>query len=74
MTPSTLQVASGVRQQMNGGTTITYSSYYYRNIDEGTQRAYDEIMSNRKLDPNGKVLLYGYSYGGVLVNHLAKRL
>ena len=74
MTPTTLRVANGVRQQMNGGTTIAYSSLYYDNMDEGTQSAYNEIINNNKLDPNGKVLLYGYSYGGTLVNHLAKRL
>jgi RHS repeat-associated protein len=74
ITPTTLQVANGVRQQMNGGTTITYSSVYYRNMDDGTQSAYDEIIKNNKMDPNGKVLLYGYSYGGTLANYLAKRL
>jgi RHS repeat-associated protein len=74
MTPSALQIASGVQAQMNGGTTITYASLYYLTKDYATQSAYDEILKQHESNPNGKVLLYGYSYGGVLVNHLAKRL
>lgn len=43
-------------------------------MGQGTESAYNEVMKNHKADPTGRVLLYGYSYGGVLVNHLAKRL
>ena len=74
MTKTTLQIMEGVQQKMNGGTSITFSSSYYLSADKGTQDAYDEILANHTRDPEGKVLLYGYSYGGVLVNHLAKRL
>jgi len=74
MTPTTLDVSYGVRKAINGGTTIVYSSFYYWSADHLTQRAYDEVVNNNKRDPNGKVLIYGYSYGGVLANYLAKRL
>jgi len=40
--------------------------------DVATQEAYDYIKSNRTED--GQVMIYGYSFGGVLANHLAKRL
>lgn len=43
-------------------------------MDQGTESAYNEVIKNQKADPTGRVLLYGYSYGGTLVNHLAKRL
>jgi len=41
-------------------------------LDEATQGAYDYIKENRTND--GNVIIYGYSYGGVLANHLNKRL
>lgn len=74
MTPSTLQIASGIQAHMNGGTTIIYASLYIITKNYATQSAYDEILKHHESNPNGKVLLYGYSYGGVLVNYLAKRL
>ena len=42
------------------------------NLDVATQAAYDYIKENRTDD--GQVAIYGYSWGGVLANHLAKRL
>jgi RHS repeat-associated protein len=41
-------------------------------LDEATQAAYDYIKKNRTDD--GQITIYGYSWGGVLANHLAKRL
>ncbi len=73
-TPSTLQIATNVQRYINGGITLTYASNYFDGEDEITQDAYDAILKNHASDPQGRVLLYGYSYGGVLVNYLAKRL
>ncbi|HVX51607.1 MAG TPA: RHS repeat-associated core domain-containing protein [Chitinophagaceae bacterium] len=42
------------------------------NLDEATEAAYNYIKENRTDD--GQVSIYGYSWGGVLANHLAKRL
>ncbi len=42
------------------------------NYDEATQSAYDFIKNNRTED--GQVMIYGYSFGGVLASHLSKRL
>ena len=42
-------------------------------LDKATQVAYDYILEARK-NSEGRVVIYGYSYGGVLANHLAKRL
>ncbi len=42
------------------------------NFDKITQDAYDYIMKNKTDD--GEIVIYGYSHGGVLANHLAKRL
>ncbi|HMO63582.1 MAG TPA: RHS repeat-associated core domain-containing protein [Ferruginibacter sp.] len=41
-------------------------------LDEATEDAYNFIKNNRTED--GQVSIYGYSYGGVLANHLSKRL
>ncbi len=41
-------------------------------LDAATQEAYDYIVQNYAED--GKIILYGYSYGGVLASHLEKRL
>ncbi len=73
-TGSTVAIENEVRKDVNGGKVVSYSSSYYKNLDDGTQEAYDEILRTHKENPKGRILLYGYSYGGVLVNHLAKRL
>jgi len=41
-------------------------------LDKATQEAYDYILENYA--EGGRVVLYGYSYGGVLASHLEKRL
>ena len=45
-----------------------------KDMDIATQAAYDYIKESRKSNGEGKVIVYGYSWGGVLANHLAKRL
>ncbi len=41
-------------------------------LDQATQEAYDYVVKNHA--DQGKVVLFGYSYGGVLATHLEKRL
>lgn len=41
-------------------------------MDEATQEAYDYVLKNYA--SGGRVVVYGYSYGGVLASHLEKRL
>lgn len=53
-----------------GGSAITIVKE--RDLDKITQQAFDYIMNNKTED--GKIIIYGYSHGGVLANHLAKRL
>ncbi|MEY4540402.1 MAG: hypothetical protein RLZZ306_2159 [Bacteroidota bacterium] len=43
-----------------------------QNFDKLTQEAYDYIKDN--LEKNGRVVIYGYSWGGVLATYLTKRL
>jgi len=41
-------------------------------LDESTEEAYQYVKSN--YEEGGQVMVYGFSYGGILANHLAKRL
>ncbi len=41
-------------------------------LNDATQAAYDYVMKNYA--EGGRVVVYGYSYGGVLASHLEKRL
>lgn len=54
----------------DGGTTLTIVKE--TDMDKITQEAFDYIMANKT--EKGKIIIYGYSHGGVLANHLAKRL
>jgi len=72
--------------KQKGGIAESYSSDFWGNgalakdhLDEATQSAYDLILANHNKDggkevKDGQVIIEGYSYGGVLANHLAKRL
>ena|GEM_PF-1689366 len=71
---STDKVFEGLVATNKGGTTEQFNTNYFQNLDAITQEAYDNIVSNNKMDPSGKVIIYGYSYGGVAANYLAKRL
>lgn len=42
-------------------------------LDVATQAMYDYIVENKKKN-EGKLIIYGYSWGGVLAGHLARRL
>ncbi|WP_455678347.1 DUF6443 domain-containing protein [Sphingobacterium faecium] len=57
----------------NGESVILYTSVYY-NPDQIIESAFTHIQGNAKAFPNGKVVLYGYSYGGVIANKLAGKL
>ena len=44
-----------------------------KDLDKATQAAYYYVVESRK-NGDGRLIRYGYSWGGVLANHLAKRL
>jgi RHS repeat-associated protein len=80
---STPSIINGVNEghiNQRGGTARAFHSEYFgvdsysptQDFKTATQAAYDYIKENHK--KGGKVTLYGYSFGGVLANHLAKRL
>jgi len=70
----------------NGGFGLSFMSRYWgtspddsKSLDVATQSAYDAVLSHYNKDgqldvTGGQVIIEGYSYGGVLANHLAKRL
>jgi RHS repeat-associated protein len=69
-----------------GGKGDAFYSKYWgtspddpESLDEATQGAYDYVLANYNKEngkdvEGGKVILEGYSYGGVMVTHLAGRL
>jgi hypothetical protein len=70
-----------------GGKGQAFYSQYWgtdpedkESLDKATQAAYDFVLLNYNKDTEGKdikggrILLYGYSYGGVMATHLADRL
>ncbi len=55
--------------------TITRSPYkIIESADNATEGAFVQIKNFKTENPEGTVILYGYSYGGVLATHLAYRL
>jgi hypothetical protein len=55
------------------GTSVGISNTMSEgNLNKATQEAYDYIR--KKYTEGGRVIVYGYSYGGVLALHLEKRL
>jgi RHS repeat-associated protein len=70
----------------NGGKGEAFYSQYWltspdapKSLDIATQSAYDYVLANYNKEngkdvEGGKVILEGYSYGGVMVTHLAGRL
>jgi hypothetical protein len=76
MTPTTLRIANKIRNIIPGIEYSVYSSepFGQHHFEKNTQEAYDQILSNYKRNPNGRIVIYGYSYGGQLANYLAKRL
>lgn len=83
-------IADEVYQQeckTDGGACGSANSTYWgtapddpASLDQATQAAYDYVTNNYNKDANGdpveggKVVIYGYSYGGVMATHLAERL
>ncbi len=69
-----------------GGKSQAFASQYWGvspdiagDLDKATQGAYDFIKANYNVNyhkkvEGGKVIIQGYSMGGVMANHLAKRL
>lgn len=62
-----------------GGSIGVFPSHFWAvspdnpsDLDEATNLAYKAIKANHK--EGGRTVLYGYSMGGVLANHLAGRL
>ncbi|WP_083721725.1 DUF6443 domain-containing protein [[Flexibacter] sp. ATCC 35208] len=79
------QVQQQYLSKKGGQGESFYSQYWNTNheneesLDKATQSAYDYVLSNyNKSDgkdvEGGKVVLQGYSYGGVMATHLARRL
>jgi hypothetical protein len=70
----------------NGGYAKAFASKYWgvamkstKDLDVATQAAYEAIKANHNVHngekvEGGKVLVYGYSWGGVLAQHLTDRL
>jgi RHS repeat-associated protein len=70
-------LSGNVGKAIHGGTVIQVKSHYF--VDDAknndiTYEQYTTIMENLKDNPQGKVVIYGYSYGGVLATRLAKQL
>jgi RHS repeat-associated protein len=75
--------------EKQGGAVKAFSSKYWgvdikndKSLDIATQVAYNYIKTNHNLcgcgkkneKYNGKIIIYGYSFGGVLAEHLTERL
>lgn len=70
----------------SGGKSQAFASQYWgvspdnlTDLDKATQSAYDFIKANYNMNDGekvegGKVIIEGYSLGGVMANHLSKRL
>lgn len=69
-----------------GGVGQAFQSTYWgtslddsKSLDKATQYAYDFVLANfnkvgQEDVEGGQIIIQGYSYGGVLANHLTKRL
>ncbi|PSL43943.1 hypothetical protein CLV51_107255 [Chitinophaga niastensis] len=79
------QVQQQYLSKKGGQGEFFYSQYWdtfhgnAESMDHATQSAYDYVLANYNKDDGkdvegGKVVLQGYSYGGVMATHLAGRL
>ena len=69
-----------------GGSAQAFSSQYWGtnirssgDLDKATQAAYDYITDNYNINngeavEGGRIVIEGYSFGGILASHLSKRL
>src|SRR5258708_3374909 len=71
---STGFIFQGILAANKGVSISQYNTPYFLGLSKTTDNAYNEIIMSKKLNPNGRVIIYGYSYGGVAANYLAKRL
>ncbi|PJJ83511.1 hypothetical protein CLV57_0494 [Mucilaginibacter auburnensis] len=54
--------------------SVQYHTQYNLGDDESVADAMDAIDHSLRINPKAKIVIYGYSYGGVLANYLAKKL
>ncbi|MDR3715835.1 MAG: DUF6443 domain-containing protein [Puia sp.] len=61
---------------INGGSIYEYRSRPIGHLlfSYATKDAYQDVLDNVAQYPKGRIVIYGYSYGGQLANYLAKRL
>ncbi len=72
-TASTQNLYKNLYDNRNGERLILYPAIYY-DSDNVMAHALRDIKDNYKNDPRGRVVLYGYSYGGVIATDLAKKM
>jgi RHS repeat-associated protein len=84
--PTIIQKVNAQHINQAGGASRSFASQYWgvspdnaTDLDKATQGAYDFIKANHNMQDGkkvegGKVIIEGYSMGGVMANHLAKRL
>jgi len=85
--PDMMKKINEEHMNKEGGKAQAFHSQYWgtspddkKSLDKATQEAYDFIKANYNKDDKGndvkggRILLYGYSYGGVMATHLADRL
>jgi len=84
--PTIIQKVNEQHITKSGGKSQAFASQYWgvspdntADLDKATQSAYDFIKANYNMNDGkkvegGKVIIEGYSMGGVMANHLAKRL
>lgn len=67
---------NSIYKELNGGSSAFYRSQHEIISDRESQisDAYNEVIEARKINANGKILIYGYSYGGVLALELIQKL
>jgi predicted DNA-binding protein len=63
-----------ITSNSNSATVEQYNTLYYMSDSKATEEAYNDIVAAQTRNPDSKVIIYGYSYGGVLAKYLSKRL
>ncbi|GAB4044787.1 RHS repeat-associated core domain-containing protein [Spirosoma jeollabukense] len=66
-------IRSAVSISTNYATQVVYRTDYGYATDKA-KAAFEEIQKQRQNNPNAKIVIYGYSYGGVAALELATRL
>lgn len=70
------RISAKVNSLIGGIKSTTYAVFPKGDgyFGKDTQDAYDKIIANNKVNPNGRIVIYGYSYGGKYATFLAKKL